>query len=1628
MTWLRARVLLLTGVLCLAGQGTLFLVAGTGFGTPRLPLSSVFVVLTILQMFVLLLDWRRSGLFSTRPVSDFALRGLALAASLVLLGVGLGFLSVRGSNSLPAAFQPDPSRGLAEARESLDALIPALDDFDLQFPDLFTAPADSAGWTVVQGGDPFRVMRKLPVRWKDSYPFGDSYPLGAVLWDGSSRAAWTAGAEPLPAWDGSVQRDSSGIGRRSLVESRGRWFLREVGGISGGYGLEIQIALDSRAAQDFHPGIYLEVLDPGTTSFPSGTANGPGTDSVLVESLLGRVLRLTALDDGLSGGAVRWRSRLLLAGLLAWVLVLAAGARVAGGPIVFLAALWVGRAMLAASELLRWITLSFPGQIFPAHPGSLFSLVDPAYFATPFAFGWFASVADALLTSLLVAVTAWRLLQFLGVVEGPAFYRLRSPWRKQGILQGVLFGLVVGLVLLWLRFFAGLLAENANARLIGTGVSLPFLSFWGLQVSLMLMAFGLAALTTGLLARPSWPRREELSRWFGGALVAGGTAMLVNLVLGEGQLPAGLLMVAGVASVLWALAPALLARPHFLRRFAWPAILLVTVVWNYGSLRGVYDQAERSWLERKGAVITQADPEWTRILLGSVLEEMAEQEAGSGTPTIRRYDVWRDEAAWALWKDSALRDLGYSCLVEIVDEEAGAESLYAEGFMRDFQYEVVARSPWVGINGLPVQDNWNMIFQTERRIYAGGQEEVVAAEVARAEGLGWIRVELPVRSWRISTLIRELWGSHDLSTNGYRPRAEVDRPILLLRADDTGWLEADVSGFPGPEANPLVADLRAGRISLAEIPRGGRSWLCRWNPLPEGAARVSGEGFLLGLRKSGFREDLLDLSRLTLLNLVLLFILFGFIQLYRWVARGSFAGEDVPWRPGFQERFLAGYLLLGLVLLLVIGTSVDKVGHDRVRSEARAQTRAGLDLAVEQLRNLLVEQARSLAASEYIADLLEGQLAGNRPVGPGEYRQGMVFGPDGTLLLDETLSNLDEDQARDLLNAGREAPLVVIREGDDLFVGTVIPLDLEGFLTVPAAAENLGHSGNESQGFFFYRQILDADLMGSLADHVDGQAMFRFDGLPVFASQSAAVFSGEAPLLADPKSMAALLDHPSGKGIFAAHGRPFAFTGAQPLPAFGRNDLGELRARRLPAILALNFPDREREYIAQRRGTVLFLTGLANLILLTALVLALLMSWNIFRPLRLLLTATRSLAQGDFNAPLPDPGSDEIGRLAGAFSLMRDDLQTARDELAARERFLATVLDRVTVGVAVLDSAGGIVTLNPAGRQILAGFRAEAQAGYEDPEGVAWLLAGFRNLAAGNDRVGGELASDDGRRTLRGAMAPLDLPGGRTDTMLVFEDITEFLDTKKMAINAELARQVAHEIKNPLTPIQLSVQLLGQAWQDQHPNLDKIVNETVSRVLNQVTLLRSIAGEFSLLGRPGELDTEVVDLESLVMDVLAGYGAAVGERATDPEVISAAGISVPMVELETGPLPAVLAHRESLQKILGNLMQNSLDAAREGHRLTLAITWRPEAGYLTLIWADNGAGLPAEVADRLFDPYFSTKSKGTGLGLAICRNLADRMGGTIRLFNRGDGPGAIAELSLPLSDPDGSQERDSEHP
>jgi len=1563
------------GFLCLAGQGFLLFQGGGKNLTQGMPHPWLVLLLTILLALLVSFknSWKRSNSVFWSSV--------LLISITALMAVSLKTLSLDGNAGGPATANIEDQ---IQARRNLEK---QWLNVEKAFPELIASvvAALPESRDLSNGGDLFRTLNDLSEHWLSGVSGTGALKVEGVLWRDGQRSAWTRGAEPLELYSDQLDADI-------LEKGRHHWFRRVTRTVGSGLTLELQIPLRPLSKA----GYQWQVI-PLAEAPLRMVDDADAVPDVLFQDPINRLALTLDADPGTASGndQRQYHARIMLGAGLAWFLALLAVGRMWLGFSGFLLAFWCGRLLLAAAGFFRWGTWAFPQETLPAAPGRLISLLDPAYFATPFAFGLLASTADALLSAVMIAVTVWALLRWLALVGDSDGNPLWKP--SQGPASGLVFGVLAFGTLALSRFLASLIATNANPRLIGQDVPLPFLSFWVLHLVLMLLVFSLFSLLVGLWAGSAWPTRRRLGSWLSAGALAFAASLVMAWLITDLWWGARLVLALTVLG-LWLIIPSLGSHPRFLRRFVWPVVLLMVSIWNYASLSEVYQKAEHNWLVTKAGLLVDASDTSAPYLLNEALKEMRIQDGLGELPVSGNQDIWRDEPAYLLWRDSSLRDLGFPLLVEIIDEFDREESLFTTGFMGDFQYQVAWRGG-VDESRLPSADGLaSRLFEEEQRLYPDGDERILACEVSREGSRGWLRVELPVRSTRIATQLARLVPGEKSNMGGYRPRSEVDHPVLLLRGDNLGWLDVGQRGIPGPESRAAVEQLKAGSLPWARIKVGDETYLCLWKNQSEGQDK----GYLLGVQQASLAEKLLDLSRLMLLNLLIFAMLALLLHLWRKLealvpATGA-ERPDSSWSTGFQERFLAGYLFFGLLLLLVVGASVDRVGHERVRAEARTQTRSGLDTAVQQLRGLLDEQARAFSRSDYINDMLVGQLSGHRPVGPLEARQAMVFGSDGTLILDETLSDLSAEEARILLAAGRTSPMVVMQEETGLFVATIIPIDLSGVLAI--SDTTVFRDGRIRNGFFLYRQRLDRKLLGSLAALVHGQATLRLNGVPVLASHPEDIFSGREALLTDSEMMGILLDHAQAPGVFATEKRPFAYTGAMPLPAFIRGTEGGFHHLASPAVFTLAFPDREKEFGDQRRETMLFLAGLANLVLLTALLLALLMSWNLFRPLRLLLTATRSMARGDFAAPLPEAGRDEVGRLTSAFRVMRTDLAVARDELQAREKFLTSVLDRVTVGVAVIDEKQEVVSLNPSGSHILTDFDPSVQ----ENEGVLRLLERFRKLAQGRQRWGGEMNSADGMRTLRGAMAPLDLPDGRTDTMLVFEDITEFLQTRKMAINAELARQVAHEIKNPLTPIQLSVQLLQQAWQDDHPQLDKIVPDTVKRVLTQVDLLRSIAAEFSLLGRPGELQLAALDLHALVSQTVDRYGTR------EPG-------SILMVNMEQQEIPLVMADEDSLQKILGNLMQNSLDATAENEQTVLDISWRIEDESVTLLWADNGMGLTPEVADRLFDPYFSTKSKGTGLGLAICRNLADRMGGSIILRNRPDGtadnPGALAELKLP---------------
>ena len=1471
--------------------------------------------------------------------------------------------------------------------------------------------AAAAGRT--PGADAFDLVETLASEWTRDRQTAAVWPLAVVLWRDGERLAWSSRAQPLPP-PGPDAVNAEGRGGR-VAAGRDGWYWRRYHRLPGAAGgpavLELQLWL---APQEGAAGAGQVTLagaaspasrvEPGAVAEPlrlEGDARA-GLMATLARPLpdpgddgFARRLRLVLAEPARGMAAHAPAARRLVALLAVWAVALAAWGAAVAGASGALAGAWAARLLCARVDLLRWAQPASGREISTVSPEGLSSLIDPAYFATPALGGLLASVADALATALLLAATAALLWRRTSARTAPASPAGRA--RRADFATAALWGLAAVAVLLATRWLALTLAESANPRLIGPRIPYRHLSFWALHLSLLAACASLV----GLLHRGA----TRLGRGWGVAL-----SVAVAVVAG-GAAARGL---DGVARVALLLASLLLCGGGALARKATPtarrlallAPALVTVTWIYGSLAEAYRRAETAWLERKAAEIVAPQQEWLSFLLGDALAGMAAADAQSegqiAAVSVASAELWRNWPAFDLWRRSTVRDLGLPCLVELIDGEGRGESFFASGFFRDFGYEVGERQPWVSLEprGEQTPAGAEIRAQAERRRFPAGDEWILRGEIARANGSGWIRLELPMQSRRIATLLAGLEGAAAAGPGpAYQPRAEVDRGVLLVRGGARGWLDAGSGPFPDVAAERVIAARGAPGAPWTTVRAGETSYRCVWQPVPAARATEAGEGFLLGVEEPGFGDRLLDLSRLSLLHLLLAAVLVVPVLLGRLARRGR------PLALGFQERFFAAYLVLGMLPLLLAGTFIDRLTVQGLAAAARAQARDGLEAALAQLQGLLGEQARALAGSEYIADLLASRMEGLRPVGPFEARQAILFDGDGRLLLDETLSDLDEVEAARLLDTARAAPLVVMEADRQLYLGLIVPVDLSDLMLSPAEAraDEAAARDRQANGWFFYRQLVGDALLAGLAEIVQGEVALSEDGEIVLASHPERVFAGAQPPLMAPSTARRLSRWPGSPDVATAPGTRLSFTASLALPALALDEDGGLRRRTVPAALSIAFPARERELSQQRERTVLSLAGLATLIFLTAAALGLALAWRIFGPVRVLVNATRRLAGGDFAAPLPETGRDEVGLLSASFQAMRDDLARAQGELASRERFLATVLARVPVGVVVFRADGSVTVLNPAAADILAAASGEAA---EPPEAAAVALReAFRARIA--DLAEGEAELRRGHRTLRGRLAPLRAEAGEGELLLVFEDVTEFLDTKRLALNAELARQVAHEIKNPLTPIQLSIQFLEQAFRDRAPGLDDVVRDTVRQVLGQVALLRQIATEFSLLGKPGALPVAPLELPRLVRRLTDRYrnaGAAGGPR----------------VDIAPDAVPAVLADAESLEKVLANLMENSLQAVGDPARLELTVTWEVTPREVTLQWADNGGGLPPDVAERLFELYFSTKSQGTGLGLAICRSLLERMGGRIALSNRRDGAGAVAAVTLPRAAPETS--------
>ncbi len=402
-------------------------------------------------------------------------------------------------------------------------------------------------------------------------------------------------------------------------------------------------------------------------------------------------------------------------------------------------------------------------------------------------------------------------------------------------------------------------------------------------------------------------------------------------------------------------------------------------------------------------------------------------------------------------------------------------------------------------------------------------------------------------------------------------------------------------------------------------------------------------------------------------------------------------------------------------------------------------------------------------------------------------------------------------------------------------------------------------------------------------------------------------------------------------------------------------------------------------------------------------------------PIAALAESTRRLHSGDLSARVDVPASDELGVLISSFNRMAAGLQEARDaqlrsneELQAsnrrldlERRLVATVLESVTTGVLAFDRDGRVTVCNPAARTLLSvdgDVTLETLRTRKDLAPLAALIEEARSGASSPAPRELTLHAADGERRLEIALRPLSpAPAGerRRGWVLAIEDTTHVAREQKLAAWSEVARRVAHEIKNPLTPIRLSAERIARRQRVGGPDLAEAIERGTKVIVEEVDFLKSLVDEFSRFARLPEMRPEPTDLPALARSAVRLF-----EGARE-------GVAL-CVESRLARERVVL-DPEQIKRALINLLDNALEAC--GASGEIAVRLAESAHGVSIEVADTGRGVPARDRDKLFLPDFTTKGRGTGLGLAIVLRIVADHNGTIRVEeNRPRGARFIIEL------------------
>jgi two-component system nitrogen regulation sensor histidine kinase NtrY len=388
-------------------------------------------------------------------------------------------------------------------------------------------------------------------------------------------------------------------------------------------------------------------------------------------------------------------------------------------------------------------------------------------------------------------------------------------------------------------------------------------------------------------------------------------------------------------------------------------------------------------------------------------------------------------------------------------------------------------------------------------------------------------------------------------------------------------------------------------------------------------------------------------------------------------------------------------------------------------------------------------------------------------------------------------------------------------------------------------------------------------------------------------------------------------------------------------------------------------------------------------------------------PIEKLAQATRQVSKGNLTVQVEEPASDELGTLIDSFNQMISDLREGElhiaqktSELENRKQYIETVLQNITTGVITLDARGLITTINPSAREMLGlaeknpvgkSYEAILQDGRyaEIVKNIAWGMKNKYRLADKEITV----AADGRTTTLALALSPLPQADDEFSGMIVvFDDLTQLIKAQKIATWKEVAQRVAHEIKNPLTPIQLSAERIIKTLKKHDQSSTQVIEEGAKTIIQETRTIKSMVDEFSNFARMPKVELRPADLRGLIEQTVSLFRGIFAQVEFEADLAA--------------DLPASLQlDPEGMKRVLINIFDNAIEAMNKKGKVRVRASFERRQQQVNIEISDTGPGISVEDKTKLFLPYFSTKKKGTGLGLAIVNQIIREHNGTVRVEN-----------------------------